>query len=93
MGLNKIISYCNISSYKWYYFSLNDVIEIYIPNILCAVKNKSQVAKTKTHFFVSISFKTENWNYNMWYLVGQYPTRKVWIRGLGDGEVEFWFRR
>jgi len=26
----------------------------------------------------------------MWYLVGQYPTRKVWIRGLGDGEVELW---
>ena len=60
MGLNKILSYCNIDSYKLYYFSLNDVIEIYIPNILCAVKNISQVAKTKTHFFVSISFKTEN---------------------------------
>jgi len=41
-------------------FFLNDVIEIYTPNILCAVKNKSQVAKTKTHFFDSISFKTEN---------------------------------
>ena len=26
----------------------------------------------------------------MWYLVGQYPTRKVWIRGLEDGEVELW---
>ena len=29
----------------------------------------------------------------MWYLVGQYPTRKVWIRGFGDGEVELRFRR
>jgi len=44
---------------------------------LCAVKNKSQVAKTKTHFFVSISFKTENWNYNMWCLAWLCPTRKV----------------
>ena len=26
----------------------------------------------------------------MWYLLGQFPTRKVWIKGLGDGEVELW---
>ena len=26
----------------------------------------------------------------MWYLVGRYPTRKVWIKSLGNGEVEFW---
>ena len=25
----------------------------------------------------------------MWYLVGQYPTRKVWIRGLWNWEIKF----
>ena len=28
----------------------------------------------------------------MWYLVGQYPTRKVWIRGLWNGDQSTFLR-